>query len=98
MKFGGSALKTFFVVALAVGAIVFAALNMRDRMRMPPIPDDGVVWVNGTEGVTALEVGVAVAVGRCGERRCGQRERQHELLLHGSPKNDQVPREAAAAP
>jgi two-component system, NtrC family, sensor kinase len=56
MKFGGSALKTFFVVALAVGAIVFAALNMRDRMRVAPVPDDGVVWVNGAAGVTALEV------------------------------------------
>lgn len=56
MRIGGSALKTIVVVALAIGAIVFAALNMRERMRMPPLPDDGVVWVDADAGVTAFEV------------------------------------------
>jgi two-component system NtrC family sensor kinase len=56
MKIHGSALKSFFVVALTIGAVVFAALNLRERMQLPPVPDDGVVWVNDEAGVTALEV------------------------------------------
>jgi PAS domain S-box-containing protein len=56
MKIGGSALKTFFVVLLTTGAIVFAAMNMRERMRMPPVADDGVVWIDDDLGVTAFDV------------------------------------------
>ena len=56
MRIGGSTLKSFFVIALACGAIFLAAFNLKDRMRMPPVPDDGVVWVNREAGVMAFDV------------------------------------------
>src|SRR3954468_248305 len=56
MRIGGSAIKTLLVVALACGAIVLAAMNLKARMHAPPVPDDGVVWVDRDAGVTAFEV------------------------------------------
>ena len=56
MKFTGTAMRAFFVIALTIGAVTFAAVNMREQLRKPPIPDDGVVWVEGSKGVEALDV------------------------------------------
>lgn len=56
MKITGAAVKAFLVVALTIGAVLFAAMNMRDRVQAPPTPDDGVVWVATVDGVTANEV------------------------------------------
>ncbi|MCC6745776.1 MAG: PAS domain S-box protein [Acidobacteria bacterium] len=56
MKITGAAIKAFLVVALTVGAVLFVAMNTRDRVKAPPTPDDGVVWVATEEGVTALDV------------------------------------------
>lgn len=56
MEIKGTAVKAIFVVALTIGAVVFAALNLREYMQVPPVPDDGVVWVAAEAGVTALEV------------------------------------------
>lgn len=56
MKITGAALRAFLVVALTVGAVTFAALNLRERMLAPPTPDDGVVWVDTSNGVAAFDV------------------------------------------
>ncbi|HQR38477.1 MAG TPA: ATP-binding protein [Blastocatellia bacterium] len=56
MKFTGTAMRAFFVIALTIGAVAFAAVNMREQLRKPPVPDDGVVWVDVSKGVEALDV------------------------------------------
>jgi hypothetical protein len=56
MKQKRPVLKTLLVVTLTAGAVFFAALNLRDRMRQPPVPDDGVVWVDSAGGILAAEV------------------------------------------
>ncbi|MBK6428158.1 MAG: PAS domain S-box protein [Blastocatellia bacterium] len=58
MKITGAAAKAFLVVALTIGAVVFAAMNLRERMLAPPMPDDGVVWIDTKDGVTAHDVRV----------------------------------------
>jgi PAS domain S-box-containing protein len=56
MKITGAAVKALLVVALTIGAVLFAAMNLRDRVQAPPTPDDGVVWVDTADGVTAHDV------------------------------------------
>jgi PAS domain S-box-containing protein len=56
MKITSTALKAIFVVILTIGAVVFAGVNLRERLRPQLIPDDGVTWVEGKAGVTALQV------------------------------------------
>src|SRR5258706_884083 len=50
------------VLAVTALLVVIGALNLRDRLSSPPVPDDGVEWVNTANGVQARSVAPASPV------------------------------------
>jgi two-component system, NtrC family, sensor kinase len=48
--------KLIAVLAITIVLVVIGVLNLRDRLSSPPIPDDGVEWVDGKDGVQARSV------------------------------------------
>ncbi|HET9532552.1 MAG TPA: ATP-binding protein, partial [Blastocatellia bacterium] len=50
--------KTKLIAMLAITAllVVIGVLNLRDRLRAKPVPDDGVEWVNTANGVQARSI------------------------------------------
>src|SRR5262249_28242781 len=48
--------KLLGVLVLTVGLVVLGAFNLRDRLSVPGIPDDGVEWVESPDGVVAKSV------------------------------------------
>ena len=51
-----STTKLVAVLAITVGLVVIGVLNLRDRLSLPPVPDDGVEWVDTSNGVQAKSV------------------------------------------
>jgi len=56
MKVLMSTTKLIAVLAITVGLVVIGVLNLRDRLSLPPVPDDGVEWVDTANGVQAKSV------------------------------------------
>jgi two-component system, NtrC family, sensor kinase len=56
MKVLTSKTKLIAVLAITIGLVVLATLNLRDRLRTSPIPDDGVEWVDTENGVQAKAI------------------------------------------
>src|SRR6185503_6668182 len=56
MKVLMSTTKLVAVLAITVGLVVIGVLNLRDRLSLPPVPDDGVEWVDTANGVQAKSV------------------------------------------
>ncbi len=48
--------KLIAVLAVAIVLVVFAVLNLRDRLSVPPIADDGVQWIETENGIQAKAV------------------------------------------
>jgi len=50
--------RTKLIAVLAIGVlfVVIGVLNLRDRLSAPAIPDDGVEWVNGDNGLQARSI------------------------------------------
>lgn len=48
--------KLIAILAITVALLVIGILNLRDRLSLPPVADDGVVWVDTPEGVQAKSV------------------------------------------
>ncbi len=56
MKVLMSTTKLVAVLAITVGLVVIGVLNLRDRLSLPPVPDDGVEWADTSNGVQAKSV------------------------------------------
>src|SRR5712691_4181007 len=69
MRVDRPVLKTLLAVALSIGAIAIAIANLRERLHQPPIPDDGVVWVDTDAGVMAEDVRPESPASNAGIRR-----------------------------
>jgi hypothetical protein len=48
--------KLIGVLAITAVLVVIGAFNLRDRLGSPPVPDDGIEWVNTADGVQARSV------------------------------------------
>lgn len=51
-----SAIKLIAVLAATVVLVVIGILNLRDRLSLPAVPDDGIEWVDTPNGVQARSV------------------------------------------
>jgi len=56
MKVLMSTTKLVAVLAITAALVVIAVLNLRDRLSLPPVADDGVEWVDTPNGVQARSV------------------------------------------
>jgi two-component system, NtrC family, sensor kinase len=56
MKGLRSATKLIAALAITVGLVVIGILNLRDRLSLPPVADDGIEWVDTSGGVQAKSV------------------------------------------
>src|ERR1041385_6144543 len=56
MKIMMSTTKLIAVLAITVALVVIGILNLRDRLSLPPVADDGIVWVDTANGVQARYV------------------------------------------
>src|SRR6266404_6435712 len=56
MKELTSTTKLVTVLAITVTLVVIGILNLRDRLSLPPVADDGVEWVDTSDGVQAKSV------------------------------------------
>lgn len=56
MKLLMSTTKLVAVLAITVAFVVIGVLNLRDRLSLPPVADDGVEWVDTPNGVQARSV------------------------------------------
>ena len=51
-----STAKHIAILAITVGLVVIGILNLRDRLSLPPVADDGIEWIDTPEGVQAKSV------------------------------------------
>ena len=51
-----STTKLVAALAITIGLVVIGILNLRDRLSLPPVADDGVEWVDTSDGVQANSV------------------------------------------
>src|SRR5215471_8990314 len=51
-----STAKHVAILAVTVGLVVIGVLNLRDRLSLPPVADDGIEWIDTPEGVQAKSV------------------------------------------
>ncbi len=51
-----STTKNIAILAITVGLVVIGILNLRDRLSLPPVADDGIEWIDTPEGVQAKSV------------------------------------------
>jgi PAS domain S-box-containing protein len=51
-----STAKLIAILAITVALFVMGILNLRDRLSLPPVADDGVEWVDTPDGVQAKSV------------------------------------------
>jgi two-component system NtrC family sensor kinase len=51
-----STTKLIAILAITVALFVLGILNLRDQLSLPPVADDGVEWVDTSEGVQAKSV------------------------------------------
>src|SRR5215813_13157715 len=51
-----STTKHIAILAITVGLVVIGILNLRDRLSLPPVADDGIEWIDTPEGVQAKSV------------------------------------------
>ncbi len=56
MKGPMSTTKLVAILAITVGLVVIGILNLRDRLSLPSVADDGIEWVDTPEGVQAKSV------------------------------------------
>ena len=56
MKERMSTTKLIAILAITVGLVVVGILNLRDRLSLPPVADDGIEWVDTPDGVQAKSV------------------------------------------
>ena len=56
MKEPMSTTKLIAILAITVALFVMGILNLRDQMSLPPVADDGVEWVDTSDGVQAKSV------------------------------------------
>ena len=56
MKELTSTTKLVAVLAITVALVVIGILNLRDRLSLPPVAEDGIEWVDTAEGVQAKSV------------------------------------------
>jgi hypothetical protein len=56
MKHLMSTTKLVATLAITIGLVVLGILNLRDRLSLPPVPDDGIEWVDTSDGVQAKSV------------------------------------------
>src|SRR6266498_1363227 len=56
MKESMSTTKLIAILAITVGLVVIGILNLRDRLSLPPVADDGIEWVDTPNGVQAKSV------------------------------------------
>ena len=56
MKESMSTIKLIAVLAATVVLVVIGVLNLRDRLSLPAVPDDGIDWVDTANGVQARSV------------------------------------------
>jgi PAS domain S-box-containing protein len=56
MKDRTSTTKHIAILAITVGLVVIGILNLRDRLSLPPVADDGIEWIDTPEGVQAKSV------------------------------------------
>src|SRR6185295_11556213 len=51
-----STTKLVAILAITIGLVVIGILNLRDRLSLPAVADDGVEWVDTSDGVQAKSV------------------------------------------
>jgi PAS domain S-box-containing protein len=56
MKELTSTTKLIAVLAITVALVVIGILNLRDRLSVPPVADDGIEWIDTADGVQAKSV------------------------------------------
>jgi len=56
MKELTSTTKLVAVLAITVALVVIGILNLRDRLSLPPVADDGIEWIDTADGVQAKAV------------------------------------------
>lgn len=56
MKGRMSTTKLVAILAITVALVVIGILNLRDRLSLPPVADDGIEWVDTPDGVQAKSV------------------------------------------
>ena len=56
MKEPMSTIKLIAVLAMTVALVVIGVLNLRDQLNLTPVADDGVEWVDTSEGVQARSI------------------------------------------
>src|SRR5437016_4697092 len=56
MKGITSTIKLVAVLAITIALVVIGILNLRDRLSIPAVADDGIEWVDTADGVQAKSV------------------------------------------
>ena len=56
MREPASTTKLIVILAITVALLVLGILNLRDRLRLPAVADDGIEWVDTPDGVQAKSV------------------------------------------
>lgn len=56
MRESMSTIKLVAILAVTVALVVIGVLNLRDRLSLPPVADDGIEWVDTAAGVQAKSV------------------------------------------
>ena len=56
MKESMSTTKLIAILAITVVLVVIGVLNLRDRLSLPPVADDGIEWIDTPDGVQAKSV------------------------------------------
>jgi two-component system, NtrC family, sensor kinase len=56
MRYRLSTAKHIAILAITVGLVVIGILNLRDRLSLPAVADDGIEWIDTPEGVQAKSV------------------------------------------
>src|SRR5689334_16112995 len=58
--------RTMLLLSLGVAIFILALVNLSDRVRQTPLPDDGVTWVDTGNGVVATAVRTGSPADRAG--------------------------------
>lgn len=58
--------KELLVLLLTIGIIILGLVNINERINQPPLPDDGVVWVDTNDGIKADLVRTGSSADRAG--------------------------------
>lgn len=58
--------KEMLVLLLTIGIILLGLVNINERLNQKPLPDDGVVWVDTSEGIKADLVRTSSSADRAG--------------------------------